>query len=422
MNTYLRLTLTICLIIIVSTSTSYAEINDDVNGVNITKKSNRTFSKSQRDALRKKAEQGDANAQGALGAMYSQGVGVPVDYKKAIRWFKLSAEQGNRYAQNDLANMYVNGLGTSVNYKEAVKLFKLSAEQGDAIAQRALGVLYLKGQGVKVDNKEAVKWLKLSAKQGNVMAQSLLNEVLEANKTLEKTKQLSKDIYNIPYVKKWEEMRTNNKEGELIKEILFLKSPKKVSDSLMWLRVIILEKSETDYTYPFLYAAQLHRINYSSSSDSLKLTALTMVQYAKLLLLIDAKRCDDHGVGSTRMFNLKKKIEPIIKATKNLSSDSKKRAMNIALDLENTNKNRKKQPDICKSGMGYMRRAIKSKKTKTEHYIAKEGNSYGDIPGSNVGIVTTSDDVEVFYIPDSEWHKKREKLRKGLRIAIKDIK
>ena len=47
------------------------------------------------DALRARAEQGDAPAQFALGVMYAEGRGVPQDDAEAVRWYGLAAEQGH---------------------------------------------------------------------------------------------------------------------------------------------------------------------------------------------------------------------------------------------------------------------------------------------------------------------------------------
>ena len=47
------------------------------------------------DALRARAEQGDAPAQFALGVMCAEGRGVPQDDAEAVRWYGLAAEQGH---------------------------------------------------------------------------------------------------------------------------------------------------------------------------------------------------------------------------------------------------------------------------------------------------------------------------------------
>ena len=66
-----------------------------------------------RGDYRKAAEQGHAEAQFRLGAMYFSGDGVPRDDVGALKWYRLAAEQGHVEAQDDLAYMYENGLGVA---------------------------------------------------------------------------------------------------------------------------------------------------------------------------------------------------------------------------------------------------------------------------------------------------------------------
>ena len=51
------------------------------------------------ETLRKAAEQGDADAQTALGMRYYTGDGVPKDYAEAVKWYHKAAEQGHAIAQ-----------------------------------------------------------------------------------------------------------------------------------------------------------------------------------------------------------------------------------------------------------------------------------------------------------------------------------
>jgi TPR repeat protein len=51
------------------------------------------------DALRARAEQGDASAQHNLGVMYDNGQGVPEDDAEAVRWYRLAADRGLAGAQ-----------------------------------------------------------------------------------------------------------------------------------------------------------------------------------------------------------------------------------------------------------------------------------------------------------------------------------
>jgi TPR repeat protein len=142
------------------------------------------------------AEQGNAEAQNNLGAMYFKGWGVSQDDREAVRWFRLSAEQGNVEAQFNLGVMYDSRLTfytfghsaflgdvvrtrTSVTKddKEAVHWYRLAADQGYSKAQFNLGMMYEYGLGVATDVKEAIRWDRLAAEQGNIDAQYRLGHI-----------------------------------------------------------------------------------------------------------------------------------------------------------------------------------------------------------------------------------------------------
>lgn len=63
------------------------------------------------DALRERAEQGDAAAQYELGLGYKLGERVPQDAVEAARWYRLAAEQGYASAQYGLGSAYYSGDG-----------------------------------------------------------------------------------------------------------------------------------------------------------------------------------------------------------------------------------------------------------------------------------------------------------------------
>ncbi|MFL2793032.1 MAG: tetratricopeptide repeat protein [Paracoccaceae bacterium] len=48
-----------------------------------------------------------------LGVIYQNGEGVPQDYKKAVRWWRLTAEHGDAESQHNLANRYYYGEGVA---------------------------------------------------------------------------------------------------------------------------------------------------------------------------------------------------------------------------------------------------------------------------------------------------------------------
>ncbi|MAG25177.1 hypothetical protein CMI47_06320 [Candidatus Pacearchaeota archaeon] len=118
------------------------------------------------------AEQGLADAQCYLGAMYENGLGLPRDYKAVIKWYTLAAEQENALAQNKLGLMYQYGRGVPQDYKTAVKWYRLAAEQGNADAQYSLGLMYHEGLGLPQDYKAATKWYTLAAETERDIEQS----------------------------------------------------------------------------------------------------------------------------------------------------------------------------------------------------------------------------------------------------------
>jgi len=81
------------------------------------------------DALRVRAEAGDAEAQHNLGVRYANGQGVPQDDAEAARWYRLAADQGLALAQVNLGVRYENGRGVPQDYIEAHMWFNLAVAQ-----------------------------------------------------------------------------------------------------------------------------------------------------------------------------------------------------------------------------------------------------------------------------------------------------
>ena len=115
------------------------------------------------DALRVRAEAGDAEAQNDLGFMYANGDGVPHDDAEAVRWYRLAADQGVADAQFNLGLMYDIGYGVPEDDAEAMRWYRLAADQGQAQAQYRLGLRYDLGVGVPRDYVEAHMWYDLAA-------------------------------------------------------------------------------------------------------------------------------------------------------------------------------------------------------------------------------------------------------------------
>jgi TPR repeat protein len=127
----------------------------------------------------KAAEQEQATSQFSLGVMYAAGEGVAQDYVEAVRWYRMAAEQGDSDAQYNLGCLYANGEGVPQDHAEAAQWYHKAAEQGYATAQFSLGVMYDDGKGVAHDEIEALRWYRMAAEQGNASAQFALGRMYE---------------------------------------------------------------------------------------------------------------------------------------------------------------------------------------------------------------------------------------------------
>lgn len=119
----------------------------------------RTFT----ERYRKAAMAGSPAAQGILGVMYEEGIGVSKDPAESIAWFRKAADQGDSTAQKYLGDMYRGGVGVPADPGEAMKWYRRSAEQGDGTAQGMLGLIYERGLGVKRDLVQAYMWYTLAS-------------------------------------------------------------------------------------------------------------------------------------------------------------------------------------------------------------------------------------------------------------------
>jgi len=84
------------------------------------------------------AEAGISDAQRDLGMGYRLGVGLPVDYERALYWYKKSAAANNYLAMSELAGMYLLGLGTKEDPERGYAYATLSADRGNEKAKLLL--------------------------------------------------------------------------------------------------------------------------------------------------------------------------------------------------------------------------------------------------------------------------------------------
>ncbi len=145
----------------------------------------------------KSAEQGDAEAQYFLGRWYCSGQGVPKDSTKAVEWYRKSAEQGNADAQYELDQMLFmhNNRG---DYAEALGWYIKSTEGGSTLAVLPIGEIYYFGLGVPTDPVKAAKWWRNVAGETSELAceaKILLGLLYQSGEGVEKDYAKALELY-----------------------------------------------------------------------------------------------------------------------------------------------------------------------------------------------------------------------------------
>ena len=111
--------------------------------------------------LKKLVDEKDAKATFILSRMYEAGMGCKRDPAKAMELLQRSADEGYAEAQTHLGALFEGGSGDS-RYKRdpatAIKWYRKAAQQDHLMAMFALAMRHQSGSGVAQDYAEAIKW------------------------------------------------------------------------------------------------------------------------------------------------------------------------------------------------------------------------------------------------------------------------
>ena len=132
---------------------------------------------------RASAQLGESWGQYNLGAVYSNGTGVPEDKVQAAYWFRKAAEQGHYVSRFFLAHLLAQGEGLPPDYSEALRLYQIVAEEGgvlSSLAEYYIGDIHAKGKGVPRNYAEAIKHWKKSAHANGRLAMNELGKLFES--------------------------------------------------------------------------------------------------------------------------------------------------------------------------------------------------------------------------------------------------
>lgn len=109
------------------------------------------------------AQQGNVDAQFAMGVAAFNGDGVTQNYEQAAGWLQKAADRGHPAAQTVLASMYGGGKGVRRDPSKAFMLLFRAAVQRFPPAEALVGVAYAEGVGVPQNDDEAVRWYRCAA-------------------------------------------------------------------------------------------------------------------------------------------------------------------------------------------------------------------------------------------------------------------
>jgi len=129
------------------------------------------------DALRlltEAAAEGYAEAQYAVGTMYSGGQGVTESKEIARGWFEKAAVQNHPMANYNLGIYYDNGVGVEADAQTALVYFRRAGELGVPEAAYNAGHMYLKGEGATTSVEDALYWFRMAADANLAEAQNAI--------------------------------------------------------------------------------------------------------------------------------------------------------------------------------------------------------------------------------------------------------
>jgi TPR repeat protein len=107
------------------------------------------------------------------------------DFATAVSIWRPIAEQGNAEAQTLLGAMYWSGEGVPRDHREAAKWYLRAAGQGYARAQNNIGFMYGFGEGIPPpDDVQAYKWLSLAIERYTAKNQNRLDQAIKDRRTL----------------------------------------------------------------------------------------------------------------------------------------------------------------------------------------------------------------------------------------------
>jgi hypothetical protein len=120
------------------------------------------------------ADQGDADAQYALGIMHLKKEAQQSEDAIAFRYLVEAAKKQHVASMFNLGVAYWEGRGVSRQTEKALNWWEVAAQRDDAGAQYNLGLAYYIGEGRAQSTPKAIYWVQQAANNGHPQARALL--------------------------------------------------------------------------------------------------------------------------------------------------------------------------------------------------------------------------------------------------------
>jgi hypothetical protein len=127
------------------------------------------------DDMSKRAEDGDATAQGFLAYAFFHGEGVAENKEVARHWL-LKAVAGNDPWSLTVRAIELRSMGDPESLVESARLLEIAAGKGDAVGHFTLGLHLLEGIGIEKDARRGMAELLMAALAGPTDATELFNK------------------------------------------------------------------------------------------------------------------------------------------------------------------------------------------------------------------------------------------------------
>lgn len=138
------------------------------------------------DNLRRSARAGLPMAWNDLGNILAEGEhGAPIDDKESLQWMEKAAYFWDPRAAFFLGKTYERGLGVAVNFQKAVRYLRIAADQNHGAALNDLGLLIWYGRGTDQNQDEAIRLWRIAAARGIWQAKHNLNFFLSAGQRIQ---------------------------------------------------------------------------------------------------------------------------------------------------------------------------------------------------------------------------------------------